>query len=130
LNSIILKPGSAMNARLQRASKLWTASGRDRSFLLDGTAFFLAQCWLYSSGARHTGSPLFHQEISDYVAASKTALGGEPAWNAMLNERGECTHCLMSFHLENMGICTDCLNYVCPSCKSQHAAKCVGEVVG
>jgi hypothetical protein len=130
MNSIVLSRGSAMDERLHRAARQWTSAGRDPALLLGGTAFFLAQCWLYSSGAHQTESPLFRQEVADYVAASKTALGGEAAWNAMLNQRAGCTHCMMTFRLENLGICADCTGFVCPSCKAIHTAKCPGEVVG
>jgi hypothetical protein len=130
MNYIILRAGSNMHERLRSAAGQWIASGRDRSRLLSGTAFFLAQCWLYSSGAFKTGSPLFEKVVSDYVAASKAALGGEEAWNAMLTQRESCRHCSMSFHLENLGICADCFEYVCPSCRPAHAAGCRGELAG
>ena len=64
------------------------------------------------------------------MAEGKAALGGEAGWNALLSEKAFCAHCHMSFHLENLGTCADCLEYVCPSCKSAHGDKCSGEVVG
>jgi hypothetical protein len=130
VNSIILNPGSPMNERLRRAAREWIDSGRSAANLPTGTAFFLAQCWLYGSDARERRSPAFRAEIQEYVDAAKTSLGGEAGWNALLNEKAFCSHCHMSFHLENIGICADCLEYVCPSCKSAHAGRCGGEVVG
>lgn len=119
-----------MKDRLETAARLWTESGRDPQGLLSGTAFFLAQSWIYAIGSYRPENPLFRQEVADYVAASKAALGGEAGWNAMLRERVWCSECFLSFHLENMGMCTECLEYVCPPCKAAHVSKCVGEVVG
>ena len=119
-----------MLERLQDAALQWIESGRQQGRLLTDTAFFLAQCWLYSSGAHQPEDPLFHQDTLDYVEASKAALGGEAGWNSLLNHRAVCTHCVMSYHLENMGICTDCAKYVCPSCRPKHGQRCRGEVVG
>jgi hypothetical protein len=130
VNSIILKPGSPMHRRLQTATAQWIDSGRPAEGLLTGTAFFLAQCWLFSSGAHQPESPLFSPDIAEYMAAGKAALGGETGWNAMLHEKVFCSHCRMSFHLENLGICTDCLDYVCPACRTGHGDRCSGEVVG
>lgn len=119
-----------MKERLQGAALQWIESGRQPRYLLTETAFFLAQCWLYSNGAHQPDGPLFHQDTFDYVEASKAALGGEAGWNSLLNHRAVCSHCAMRYHLENMGICTDCAEYVCPSCKPRHGEKCSGEVVG
>lgn len=130
MNAIILKAGSPMQQRLQTAAAQWIASGRPAGELPTGTAFFLAQCWLFSSGAHRQESPLFRPEVAEYVAAAKAALGGEAGWNALLSEKAFCSQCHLSFHLENLGICADCLEYVCPSCKAAHSARCCGEVVG
>lgn len=118
-----------MKERLQSAALQWIESGRQQRYLLTDTAFFLAQCWLYASGAHQPQDLLFDQDAFDYVEASKAELGGEAAWNSLLNHKAVCSHCAMSFHLENMGICTDCTEYVCPSCKASHGKKCGGEVV-
>jgi hypothetical protein len=130
VNSIILKPGSPMRQRLQTAAANWIASGRPAEGLPTGTAFFLAQCWLFSRGAHKPESPLFRPEIAEYVAAGKAALGGDAGWNSLLNEKAFCSHCHMGFHLENLGICADCLEYVCPACRAGHGGSCPGEVVG
>lgn len=119
-----------MKERLQSAALQWIESGRLPRCLLTGTAFFLAQCWLYSNGAHHPDDPLFQQDTLDYVEASKADLGGEAGWNSLLNHKAVCSHCAMRYHLENMGICADCGEYVCPSCKPRHGEKCSGEVVG
>lgn len=95
---MILKPGVPMQERLEEAARVWTKSGRDPTTLLNGTAFFLAQCWM--------------------------------RWNAILRERDWCSQCHMSFHLENLGMCTECLEYVCGACNEAHGKKCAGEVVG
>jgi hypothetical protein len=130
VNSILLKSGSPMRQRLQIAAAEWIASGRHAERLPTGTAFFLAQCWVFSSGAHKPVSPLFHSDVAEYVAAAKVALGGEAGWNSLLNEKAFCSCCHMSFHLENLGICADCLEYVCPSCQAAHSGGCSGEVVG
>jgi hypothetical protein len=124
MNSTILKPGVPMGERLQEAARLWTKSGRDPASLLNGMAFFLAQCWMLPARGP------FSQELADYIAASKEALGGESGWNAMLQQRAGCSQCHMSFHLENLGMCTECLEYVCGACQAAHGKKCAGEVVG
>ncbi|HEX7286877.1 MAG TPA: hypothetical protein VF532_11890 [Candidatus Angelobacter sp.] len=130
MNSIILKPGVPMRERLEEAARLWAKSGRDPIALVNGMAFFLAQCWMYASGAYQPANPSFSPEIAEYVAASKEALGGESGWNAMLQQKAWCSQCRMTFHLENLGMCTECLEYVCGACQEAHGKKCAGEVAG
>ena len=128
-NSVILKPGRPMRDRLEIAAKEWLAAGRSADWLLTGAAFFMAQCWLYSSGAYKPESATSGEDITDLVEASRTALGGEAGWNAALSERESCHECHMTFRLENLGICTECAGYVCGGCRAKHT-RCNGEVVG
>ncbi len=118
-----------MRERLGAAARLWLESGRRAESLLTGVAFFAAQCWLLSTRNDQPQASGFDPAISDFVAASKAAIGGEAGWNAMLSERAFCSECQMSFHLENIGICTGCMEYVCGGCKWIHKS-CDGEVVG
>ncbi len=118
-----------MRERLQAAAQQWLASGRNVDCLLTGVAFFMAQCWLYSSGAYKPESTVSGEEVSDFVDASRASLGGEAGWNAMLSAKDYCSECHMSFRLENLGICTECAKYICGACRGKHT-RCPGEVVG
>jgi hypothetical protein len=129
VNSIILKPGGSMREKLECAARLWLASGGSADRLLTGVAFFTAQCWLSSIGNDLAHGPRSDKTIADFVAASKAAIGGEAGWNALLAEKTFCSVCHMSFHLENIGICTGCMEYVCGACQAAHNG-CGGEVVG
>ena len=128
-NATILTLGRPMQVRLQAAARQWLNAGRKTDDLLTGIAFFMAQCWLSSSGSYKPENPGFDPAVCDFVAASKAALGGDAGWNTMLHEKAFCSHCHMSFHLENIGICTDCSEYVCSACRSRHGS-CSGEIVG
>lgn len=128
-NALILKPGRPIRDRMQDAARQWLAGGRSSGLLPTGLAFFTAQSWLYSSGSYKPESPGFNPDVCDFVAAAKEALGGDAGWKAMLHEKAFCSHCHMSFHLENIGICTGCMEYVCGACRVQHG-DCVGEIVG
>ena len=118
-----------MRERLEAAAGEWLRSGRDAHFLLTGKAYFAAQCWLNSSGGLSTGKAGVTQNIQEFVHASKAGIGGQAGWIAMLNEKTLCAGCGMSYHLENIAICTGCMEYVCGACRSSHS-KCDGEVVG
>ena len=113
-----------MRDNLRAAAGRWTASGRRPGLLLAGKNFFMANCWLNSSAGADA-----EPQIHEFLSASKTALGGEAGWMAMLSEKEFCSGCSMSFHLENIGVCTGCGLYVCGSCKAGHTG-CPGEVVG
>lgn len=63
MSDSILQPGGSMEERLRNAAKVWRDSGRSQSLLLTDKAFFLAQCWLYSSGTYQRESGEFDQEI-------------------------------------------------------------------
>lgn len=128
-NAMILNPGRPLRERLESAARQWLASGRDADCLLTGVAFFMAQCWLYSTGAYKPESAASDEDVSDLVEASRAALGGEAGWNAILSAKEYCSECHMSFRLENLGICTECATYVCGACRGKHA-RCPGEVVG
>ena len=118
-----------MKEKLETAAFQWMNSGRSREHLLTGKALLVSQCWLYSTGNYKPGSVGFDSTISDFVAASKAALGGEAGWNALLSKKAECPGCRLTFHLENIAICTGCMEYVCGGCQSKHV-KCGGEIVG
>ena len=130
VNDLVLQPGTPLRQRLLAASRGWMEADRDARRLLTGTAFFLAQCWLNSSGAWRPGSPGFDRTIFDYLAASREALGGDAAWHALLAQKEFCSRCGLRYSLENLAICADCLQYVCPSCTPAHQSSCPGELVG
>ncbi|HYL92966.1 MAG TPA: hypothetical protein VEW69_07390 [Alphaproteobacteria bacterium] len=109
---------------LRAAARRWIAAGRNPDLLLTGREFFMTKCWMDSS----SGADI-ELQVREFVAASKAALGGEAGWLAMLHEKEFCSGCGMSFHLENLGVCTGCGQYVCGGCKAGHAG-CPGEVVG
>ena len=121
--------GPAMKERLESAARRWRESGRVPHLLLGGKEFFAAQCWLNAHQICPPESTASCQEINDFVLACKVGIGGEAGWNAMLNEKTFCSACGMSYHLENIGICTSCMQYVCGSCSATHNV-CGGEVVG
>jgi hypothetical protein len=127
-NPIILDPGRPMRVRLEAAARQWTDTGRGAEGLLTGTAFFMAQCWLCASSG-HPPQSSVSQDVRDFVAAGKAALGGDTGWNSLLSEKDFCRECHLSFHLENLGICTGCAEYVCGACREKHT-RCAGEVVG
>lgn len=128
-NATVLSPGRPLRERLEIAARNWIDSRRGADELITGTAFFMAQCWLLAHDGEQPGSSTVDQDSRDFVAASKAALGGEAGWNSLLSQRDSCRECHMSFHLENLGICTGCAEYVCGACREKHAC-CGGEVVG
>ena len=118
-----------MRERMQAAARLWRDAERSADYLPTGAGFFMAQCWLYSSGCHKPENPGFDPVVCDFVAAGKAAIGGDAGWQAMLHKKVFCSHCHSTFHLENIGICTSCIEYVCGACRSQHGG-CEGEIVG
>ena len=118
-----------MREKLEAAANEWLSSGRDANFLLAGKAFFVAQCWLNGSGGFSAEGAGAARNVHDFVQASKAGIGGEAGWIAMLNEKTICPGCGMSYHLENIAICTGCMEYVCGACLPSHS-RCAGETVG
>jgi hypothetical protein len=118
-----------MRERLHLDTMRWLESGRDPGLLLTGKDFFAAQCWLNANPIHPPASAASCRSMNDFVLASKVAMGGEAGWIAMLNEKTICSVCGMSYHLENIGICSSCMQYVCGACRRSHAT-CGGEVVG
>jgi hypothetical protein len=118
-----------MKERLHTSARRWLESGRDASLLLTGKEFFAAQCWLNANPIDSPESAAAHHNMDDFVRACKAGIGGEAGWNALLWEKTFCSGCGMSYHLENIGICTGCMQYVCGGCGSKHQ-NCGGEVVG
>jgi hypothetical protein len=128
-NAILLERGGAMREKLETAARLWLQSGRGANFLATGKAFFVAYCWLMSSGGHDRKSPHFDRRIAAFLEASKAFIGGDEGWYTMLRERTVCHACRDSYRLENIRICTGCLNYVCGGCQGGHG-QCGGELVG
>ncbi|HMF91318.1 MAG TPA: hypothetical protein VKL40_11800 [Candidatus Angelobacter sp.] len=89
----------------------------------------MAQCWLNSRGGERIERGNLGPDIVELVAASKVALAGDVGWHSLLSQRDFRRECRMSFHLENLGICTGCAEYVCGACRERHT-RCSGEVVG
>jgi hypothetical protein len=118
-----------MKERLHRDTMRWLESGRDPGLLLAGKDFFAAQCWLNANPIHPPESAASYLSMNDFVLASKAAIGGEVGWIAMLNEKTICSGCGMSYRLENIAICTGCMEYVCGSCRPPHS-RCGGEIVG
>lgn len=128
-NRLVLAAGAPMLEKLRAAAMEWQGSGRSPQRLLTGKALLVSQCWLYGTGNDKPEGPAFDKSISDFVEASRTAIGGEAGWNALLSEKDECPGCRLVFHLENIAICTGCMEYVCGACQSNHR-NCAGEIVG
>lgn len=124
-NGIVLGSGS-FESRLHRAATLWANDGRRRDYTLSGDAMVVAQCWAYANPASAT-SP-----VSEYIAASRQAIGGDNGWSDLLLRRVSCAICGETWRVENAGICTDCLDYFCSGCDKQraHRGACNGQVVG
>lgn len=127
----------SMKEKLEAAAASWASwveQGRGSKGLLDNRTFLAAQCWLYSPGAKHDG---YSQEVADFVAATRAAIGGDMGWSKLLRQRDYCDRCGERYRVENLAICCTCHTLYCYRCgsRSRHPngnqrCSCGGEIVG
>lgn len=147
---------------MQQRVQQWKESGKKRGFI-SGRAIFAARCWWYNNGLYNKDHELYDPELEEYIRAStafavnalnppsrfpffrfrrnESQSNDSDNWGQLLRGRENCATCGTSYSLENLGICTDCLQYVCcgnsygnrwrsgVSCAQQHA-NCDGTIVG
>ena len=116
----------------------WEASGRAPAALLTSEWQLLTlRCWLYSEGAKAQSiSPLLAEFAHESFAAIEARA---PDWyEALLRERDHCSGCGERYRVENLSVCTKCLNTYCFRCDAftplapngNRLHSCGGEIVG
>ena len=139
---------TTMWKKMQSRVQTWQNSGKKEG-LIEGREIFAARCWWNDNGLYRKNHELYDPALEEYIHASTDfaaqalpAAADGKSWSALLRGRAYCDNCGTRYSLENLSICTGCLDYVCcghrprgrafsgePSCKQQHA-KCDGTVVG
>ncbi|MFG2994762.1 hypothetical protein ACGFZK_36625 [Streptomyces sp. NPDC048257] len=120
-NHVALDCGLPIEERISELVRLWTRDGRGTDHLLTGKAFYAVYSWHLKYWTDHDIA------WAEFVAASFDAIGGRDSWDAMLRERAACGSCGDLYRLENIGLCTGCMEYTCYACGAH--GSCTGEIL-
>jgi hypothetical protein len=121
----------------QRLADHWDGAGRPASHLVTDPLRLLAlRCWIASDGARKEGVSARIQALAD--ESEKAMRTAQPDWfDDLLATKSYCTGCGERYSVENLSICTACLDERCYWCSKQgeatngnRACSCGGEYVG
>ncbi|MGW1976999.1 hypothetical protein [Streptomyces sp. NPDC001889] len=118
---VVFDRGQPIEHRIGRLVTLWTGDGRGPDHLVTGRAFHAVYCRHLRHGTDHGIA------WAEYVTAAYDAIGGDEGWNVMLRARDVCESCGDTYRLENIGLCTGCMEYTCYSCRGH--GSCAGEIV-
>lgn len=113
--------------RVRELHDAWVEGGRAPALLPTGTAFFAVYCWSHNHQVREPAATAYSPELAEFVTAAYQLNGGPAGWNAMLGSRENCSTCHDRYLLENLGICTGCMRYLCYGCGPHQ--RCAGELL-
>lgn len=140
---------TTMWSKMQKRVQTWQESDK-KAGLISERELFAARCWWNDNGLYRESHELYDPALKAYIYAStdfaaqgRTPSSNGDSWSTLLRERDCCDTCGTSYSLENLSICTGCLQYVCcghgprsrayydpsTSCRRKHL-DCDGTVVG
>jgi hypothetical protein len=140
-NLIMLDTTSPFPDRVTKAVELWLSTGRRGDGLVTGIRFEMMYCWFL----RHSDRGLIEfykrhgetrcdlvdsPDVQEYVEACLSSFGGKSGWRATLQDHVSCLVCGMTYRVENILICTGCVEYYCYECKGDHLRRTGHEIVG
>jgi hypothetical protein len=118
----------------EEVAAVWDAVGRSDALLISGWKLLGLRCWCHSPGGKREGvSPT----LADFLAAS--VQGESTDWvEDLLGDRESCRRCGEVYRVENLQLCTACMDTTCYRCASvgplaangNPACPCGGELVG
>jgi hypothetical protein len=120
--------------RYEALAAAWQLAGRSSTGLLSGWELLQLQCWSHSDGAKRQS---FSSTLSDYLNASVNAQSAD--WvEDLCGDRESCRVCGEVYRVENLQLCTDCLDTYCYRCAAAQTSatngnpscSCGGELVG
>jgi hypothetical protein len=129
-NEIILDTSRPMKERMQDVTEAWMNSGKRADLLVNGKSFFAAQCWSYDNRVYSPKHENYDEGMVDFIAASRSSIGGDKGWDAILREHTLCDMCRENYRFENIQICTGCMRYTCYKCADYYHKSCNDQVVG
>lgn len=128
-NTVMLDRTRPMADRMKQLAEAWIENGRGADWLISGKAFFSAYCWSLKHRIASPSSDAYDANVAAFVDSSLSFIGGPDGWSAMLRDRVVCLVCNDHFRLENIRICTGCMNYFCGLQTVRCVCSC-GEMVG
>jgi hypothetical protein len=118
-------------------AKAWDDAGRPDELLITHEYDMLAmRCWFQSKGAEQEGRDQVVADFGD--ACEKSHERHSPRWwDMLLQSRDHCCLCGERYMVENLSVCTACLDSFCFNCVGKQLAPngnplhaCGGEIVG
>lgn len=128
-NAVVADRARPIEDRMKQLAEAWIENGRGADWLISGKAFFLAYCWSMKHEIASLASDDHNVDLAAFMDASLSFIGGPDGWSTMLRDKAVCLVCNDHFRLENITICTGCMNYFCGR-QNEHCVCNCGEMVG